>query len=161
MAKEINVTEEGLKKLQEQLEYLKGDKRKEIVEQIRVALSFGDLSENSEYDEAKNAQAENEDKIREIEEQLKNVKVISDDEIDTNTVSVGTKVLVHYVDDGDDHDGDENLTIVGSTESSVAEGKISDESPIGKALVGAKAGCIVTVNAPNGDYEIEIVSISK
>ena len=143
MAKQIIVTEEGLRTLQEELEYLKTQKRKEVVEAIRVALSFGDLSENSEYDEAKNAQAMNEARILELEAMLKNVRV----------VDAALQVRVRDV----EFDEEETFFIVGSTEVDPLANKISDESPIGKALTGAKAGDIVEVALPNGStitYEV-------
>lgn len=157
MSKEIIVTEDGLKKLQEELEYLKTTKRKEVVEAIRVALSFGDLSENSEYDEAKNEQAKTEARINEIEESLKHVKVISDRDVSTDTVNVGNIVKVY------DEDFEEEVTyiIVGSTEADPLLGKISDQSPIGSAIIGAKAGDRVSVTTPGGVAKLRILEISK
>ncbi|MBQ4065227.1 MAG: transcription elongation factor GreA [Clostridia bacterium] len=157
MAKQIIVTEEGLKKLQEELEYLKTTKRKEVVEAIRVALSFGDLSENSEYDEAKNEQAKTEARINELEESLKHVKVISDSEVTTDTVNVGNRVKVY------DKEFDEELEylLVGSTEADPLENKISDQSPIGAALLGQKVGATVDVQTPGGVIQLNILEISK
>ncbi len=157
MAKQIIVTEEGLKKLQEELEYLKTTKRKEVVEAIRVALSFGDLSENSEYDEAKNEQAKTEARINELEESLKHVKVISDSEVTTDSVNVGNRVVVY------DTEFDEEIeyTIVGSTEADPIENKISDQSPIGSALIGRAVGDIVDVHTPGGIIKLEIREIMK
>ena len=157
MAKQIIVTEEGLKKLQEELEYLKTTKRKEVVEAIRVALSFGDLSENSEYDEAKNEQAKTEARINELEESLKNVKVIADSEVNTDVVNVGNRVLVYDV----DFDEDVEYTIVGSTEADPIENKISDQSPIGEALIGRAVGDVVDVHTPGGIIKLEIKEIMK
>lgn len=157
MAKQIIVTEEGLKKLQEELEYLKTTKRKEVVEAIRVALSFGDLSENSEYDEAKNEQAKTEARISELEESLKHVKVISDSDVTTDTVNVGNRVKVY-----DEAFEEEILyTIVGSTEANPLEDKISDQSPIGAALIGRQVGETVEVNTPGGTITLKILEISK
>ena len=157
MAKQIIVTEEGLKKLTEELEYLKTTKRKEVVEAIRVALSFGDLSENSEYDEAKNEQAKTEARINELEESLKNVKVISDSEVNTDSVNVGNKVLVYDV----EFEEDVEYVIVGSTEADPLENKISDQSPIGSALLGRKVGETVDVHTPGGVIKLEIKEIMK
>ena len=157
MAKQIIVTEEGLKKLQEELEYLKTTKRKEVVEAIRVALSFGDLSENSEYDEAKNEQAKTEARISELEESLKHVKVISDSEVTTDTVNVGNRVKVY------DEEFEEEIlyTIVGSTEADPLEDTISDQSPIGSALIGRQVGETVEVTTPGGIISLKILEISK
>ena len=157
MAKQIIVTEEGLKKLQEELEYLKSTKRKEVVEAIRVALSFGDLSENSEYDEAKNEQAKTEARISELEESLKHVKVISDSEVNTDVVNVGNRVLVYDL----EFEEDIEYTLVGSTEADPIENKISDQSPIGQALIGRAVGDIVDVHTPGGIIKLEIKEIMK
>ena len=157
MAEPIIVTEEGLKKLQEELEYLKTTKRKEVVEAIRVALSFGDLSENSEYDEAKTEQGKTESRINELEEMLKHVKVVSGKEVKSDTVSVGNLVKVY------DLDFDEELeySVVGSTEANPALGRISDQSPIGKAIIGAKVGDTVTFATPGGEASLKILKISR
>lgn len=156
-AKQIIVTDEGLKNLNDELTYLKDVKRKEVVEAIRVALSFGDLSENSEYDEAKNEQAKVETRISELEEMLKHVKVISDSEVTTEVVNVGAKVLVYVVED----DEEVEYNLVGSTEADPMENKISDQSPIGLALLGAKNGSTVVAHTPSGELHIEIKNISK
>ena len=157
MSKEITVTEEGLKKLQDELEYLKTTKRKEVVEAIRVALSFGDLSENSEYDEAKNEQAKTEARISELEENLKHVKVISEREVSTDVVNVGNIVKVY------DESFDEEITytIVGSTEADPLLDKIYDRSPIGSAIIGSKVGDTVDVSTPAGLVKLRILEISK
>lgn len=157
MAKPILLTDEGLKKLENELEQLKTIKRKDISEKIKVALSFGDLSENSEYDEAKNEQAIIEARIATIEAMLKNVKLLDDDEISTETINVGSKVTVK------DIEFNEELTyyIVGSTEADPEKGRISDESPIGKGLLGHKTGETVDIDAPAGIIKFEILSISK
>ena len=126
MANQLTLTKEGLEKLQSELDYLKNEKRKEIVESIRIALSFGDLSENSEYDEAKTQQAKVEGRIQELEEMLRNVKVIEDDQISTDSVNIGAKVLVF----NSTKKMDVEYTIVGSTEASPLQHKISDVSPI-------------------------------
>lgn len=157
MAKQVILTSEGLQRLNDELENLKTVRRKENTAAIKRALSFGDLSENSEYDEAKNEQAEIEARIAEIEAMLKNVKVIDTENIDTDVVSLGSKVKVRDNSDGEE----EEYSIVGSTEADPMKGKISDESPVGAALLGHTTGDIVTVEAPMGKLEYEIVSISK
>ena len=155
--KEIIVTQEGYNKLEEELNHLKSVKRTEIAERIKVALGFGDLSENSEYDEAKTAQAENEQKIAELEQKIRNAKIINEKEIDLETVQIGNIVKVHDM----EFDEDISYTIVGSTEVNLAENKISNESPLGKALLGAKKGDIVEVNAPAGIMKYKILDLLK
>lgn len=155
--KTVFLTYEGLKERERELEYLKTEKRKEISEKIKVALGFGDLSENAEYDEAKNEQAEVELKIVKLEKMLKNAKVIDDEDISTDIVSMGIKVKVLDI----DMEEEEEYYIVGSEEANPMENKISDESPVGKALIGAKIGDTVTVEAPNGSFEMKILEISK
>ncbi len=157
MAKTFKVTEDGLKKLQDELEKLKTVGRADIAEKIKVARGYGDLSENSEYDEAKNEQAKIEARIVEIEAMLKNVEVIADIKGAAKTVMVGTKVKVL------DIEFDEECTykIVGSTEANPMEEKISDESPVGKALLGKKVGDEVIVEAPAGEIKLKILKISK
>lgn len=157
MAKQVILTSEGLKKLQDELENLKTVRRKENTAAIKRALSFGDLSENSEYDEAKNEQAEIEARIVEIETMLNNANVIDTENIGTDVVSLGSKVKVKDVSDGEE----EEYSIVGSTEADPMKGKISDESPVGNALLGHKIGETVTVEAPMGKIEYEIINISK
>ena len=155
--KTVYLTYEGLKEREQELEYLKTEKRKEVSEKIKVALGFGDLSENAEYDEAKNQQAEVELKIVKLEKMLKNAKIIDEDEISTDVVSVGIKVKVLDI----DMEEEETYSLVGSEEADPMNNKISDESPVGRALIGAKVGDVVTVNAPNGDFELKILEISK
>ena len=155
--KEVILTQEGYNKLEEELNFLKTEKRTEIAERIKVALGFGDLSENSEYDEAKSAQAENEIQITELENKLRNAKIINEKEIDTETVQIGNLVKVHDI----EFDEDIEYTIVGSTEVSLAENKISNESPLGKALLGAKKGDKVDVHAPAGIIKYKILDIKK
>lgn len=157
MAKKVLLTNEGLQRLQDELDNLKNVRRKENTAALKVAKSFGDLSENSEYDEAKNEQAEIEARIAEIENMLKNVEIIDEDGIDTGVVSVGAKVNVKDVDDGEEAE----YLIVGSTEADPMKGKISDESPLGSALLGHKIGEIIVVEAPMGKIEYEILNISK
>lgn len=157
MAKKVLLTQEGLTKLQDELDNLKNVRRKENTAALKVAKSFGDLSENSEYDEAKNEQAEIEARIAEIEGMLKNVEIIDDSAIATDVVSVGAKISVKDVEDGEMSE----YLIVGSTEADPMKGKISDESPLGTALLGHKIGETVVVEAPMGKLEYEILNISK
>lgn len=157
MAKVIKITDDGLKKLEEELEYLKTTGRADIAEKIKVARGYGDLSENSEYDEAKNEQAKIEARIVEIEAMLKNVEIIEDVKGNAKTVVVGIKVKVL-----DEEYGDESeYRVVGSTEADPQDGKISDESPVGKALMGKKVGDEVIVEAPGGEFKLKIVAISR
>ena len=155
--KEVLLTQEGYDNLEKELEYLTTEKRAEIAERIKIALGFGDLSENSEYDEAKNAQAANETKIAELENKLRYAKIIDESEIDTKTVQVGNTVKVLDM----EFNEEESYTIVGSTEVDLAQNKISNESPIGSALMGAKKGQIVEAQAPAGVIKYKIISITK
>ena len=155
--KEILLTQEGYDNLEKELEELKTVKRYEIAERIKVALGFGDLSENSEYDEAKNAQAANETKIAELENKLRYARIIDESEIDTKTVQVGNIVTVLDVEFNEEIE----YTIVGTTEVDLSQNKISNESPIGKALMGKKKKDIVTVEAPAGNIELKILTIKK
>lgn len=157
MAKEVIVTDEGLRKLEKELDELKTIKRKEVAEKIKVALSFGDLSENSEYDEAKNEQAFVESRIATLEAMLKVAKVVDESDLSTDHVGVGSKVKVH----NENKNKDFVYSIVGSTESDPLSGKISDESPIGKALIGASVGDTVSVEAPAGVMNLKVLEISK
>lgn len=157
MNKQTIITDEGLKKLELELEDLKTNKRKEIAEKIKVALSFGDLSENSEYDEAKNEQAIIEGRIAEIEAQLKNVKVLDENEINDGTIHIGSTVKLTNTATR------KSVTyrIVGSTESDPLAGKISDESPVGKALLGHAVGDKVEVEIPAGTITYKVSAIEK
>ena len=155
--KEVLLTQEGYNKLEKDLEYLKTEKRAEIAERIKIALGFGDLSENSEYDEAKTSQSENENKILELENKLRYAKIIDESEIDTKTVQVGNVVKVLDMEFNEEIE----YTIVGSTEVSLTENKISNESPLGSALLGAKKNAVVEVNAPDGAIQYKILSIKK
>lgn len=157
MAEYITLTPEGLKKLQDELEYLKTTKRQEIKEAIKTAREFGDLSENSEYEAARTEQAQVEATILEMEEQLKHVKVISEDSISEDKVSIGLNVTVRDL----DTDVKKVYSLVGSNEVDPFNGKISDTSPIGKAIIGAKVGDTVVVKLPKGDVRIVIESIEK
>ena len=155
--REILLTQEGYDNLENELEYLKTEKRTEIAERIKVALGFGDLSENSEYDEAKSAQAANENKIAELENKIRFARIIDESEIDTKTVQIGNIVTVH----DEEFDEDVQYTIVGSTEVDLAQNKISNESPMGAALLGAKKGQVVSVEAPAGVMKYKILAIKK
>ncbi len=157
MSKQVILTEEGLKNLENELENLKSVKRKEIAEKIKVALSFGDLSENSEYDEAKNEQAILEARILEIEAMLKDVKMIDEQELSTEIVYVGSKVKLH------DLTLDEvmDYRIVGSSEANPTDGKISDESPVGAALLGHRAGDKIKIETPGGTVKYKLMEIYK
>jgi transcription elongation factor GreA len=153
-SKPTYVTAEGLQKLKEELEYLKVVKRKEVAEALKQAKAFGDLSENSEYDEAKNEQAEVERHIAELEDVLNHVEIIKSGG-KKNKISVGSSVKIY------DEEFDEEVvyTIVGSTETDPMENKISDESPIGKALLGKKAGEEVVADTPGGSVKLKILEI--
>ena len=155
--KEFILTQEGYDNLEKELERLKTVERYEIAERIKVALGFGDLSENSEYDEAKNAQAQNEIKIVELEEKIKYAKIIDDSEVDLETVQVGNIVKVLDM----EFDEEIEYTIVGSTEVDLAQNKISNESPLGAALLGKRKKDIVEVQAPVGVIKYKITKISK
>lgn len=155
--KQIMLTDEGLLKLEQELEMLKTQKRQEVAEKIKVARGFGDLSENSEYDAAKEEQAQVEARIVQLENMLKNAKIIDQDDIDINKVGIGTRVKVY------DEEFDEELeySIVGSTEADPDMFKISDESPVGKALIGRNIGDTVDVETPGGIFKLKILSINK
>ena len=155
--KEVLLTQEGYDNLEKELEYLKTEKRSEISERIKVALGFGDLSENSEYDEAKNAQAANEIKIAELENKLRYARIIDESEIDTKTVQVGNIVKVLDMEFNEEIE----YTIVGSTEVDLAQNRISNVSPIGAALLGAKKNQIVEANTPGGVAKFKILAIKK
>lgn len=157
MSEEIVLTPKGKKKLEDELEYLKVVKRKEVAERIKQAIDFGDLSENSEYDEAKNEQAQLEEKIAKINSTLKKAKVIDESEICLSKVSVGTKVIVKDLEDGEE----EEYTIVGSSEADPADMKVSNASPIGKGLIDKKVGEKVDIKIPDGIIKYEVISIEK
>ncbi len=157
MTKQTVITDEGLKRLEAELDELKSVKRKEVAEKIKVALSFGDLSENSEYDEAKNEQAIIEGRIAEIENQLKNVRVLDETEIGIEQVHIGSTVTVRPK----GKKKTSTYRIVGSTEADPLGGRISDESPVGKALIGHRKGDEVEVETPAGLLVMVIEEISK
>ena len=151
------LTQEGYNKLEEELEYLKAVKRKEVAERLKVAISFGDLSENAEYDEAKNEQAKLEEQILKLDEKLRKAVIIDESQIDLNIVTVGSIVKLY------DFDFDEEIeySIVGSAEADPFEGKISNESPVGKALLGARVGEVVEVQVPDGANKFKVLDIRR
>ena len=156
---DIILTEEGVLKLEEELHYLKTTKRPEVANKIKEAREFGDLSENSEYDAAQNELAIMEARIKDIEETLKNVVVLDQSQLSKNIVSIGSKVTLRDMEFPDDEP--EWFIIVGMTESNPSENKISDQSPVGKALLGKKKGEKVLVEAPGGEFKLKILEISK
>lgn len=153
--KEVILTPAGLKKLEEELNELKTVKRREVAERIKEAISFGDISENSEYEEAKNEQAFIEGRIITLEKMLRNARVINEDDVNTDVVSVGSTVKLRDI----EFDEIVEYTIVGSAESDPAKNKISNESPVGQALLGKRVGSIVDVNVPAGVIQYEILDI--
>lgn len=155
--KEVFLTPEGLEKLEKELDESKAVKRKEIASRIKVALDFGDISENSEYDQAKNEQAQLEERIAKIEMMLRNAVIIDENEISTDKVGIGSKVLVKDL----EYEEDMEFTIVGSAEANPHEGRISNESPVGSALLGNKSGDIVDVRVPDGIIKYEILTITR
>lgn len=157
MAKEFKLTQESLDKLKDELEYLKTVREKEVAEQIKEARSFGDLSENSEYDEAKNEQGKVYSRIAELENILSHAVVITDDLYAADEVSPGCRFTVCDLEFGDE----EEYHFVGTQEADPMEGKISDESPFGKAMLGKKVGTVVEVEAPAGVIRYKIVDIKK
>ncbi len=157
MTKKIMLTEEGLANLENELKYLKGEKRKEMAEKIKLARSYGDLSENSEYDDAKNEQAIMEARIRDIEATLKNYELIDESDENTQQVRLSSKVKVEMIATGTVRE----FKIVGANEINPVEGKISDESPIGRALVGHSIGDVVEAEAPSGNIGLKILEIGR
>ena len=151
------VSRAGYEKLQEEREYLVTVRRKEVAQKLKEARSFGDLSENAEYDEAKNEQAILESKINELELLIANAIVVEDDEVSTDEIGVGSMIKIKDL----EFDEVESLQIVGSTESDPDNGKISDESPIGKAALRKKVGDIFEVEAPAGVLKFEVLEISR
>lgn len=153
--KEVILTPGGLKKLEEELEELKSVKRREVAERIKEAISFGDISENSEYEEAKNEQAFIEGRIITLEKMLRNARVISGEDVNIEVVSVGATVTLKDLEFGDEVE----YTIVGSAESDPLNNKISNESPVGQALLGRKINDIVDVSVPDGIIQYKILDI--
>lgn len=157
MAKEIILTYAGKKELEDELEQLKTVGRKDVADKIKVALSFGDLSENSEYDEAKSEQGKLEARISEIEDMLSRVKILDEDQLSNDIVHIGSKVKIKDLEDGEILD----YQIVGFSQADPGEGRISDESPVGKALIGHKVGETVEAETPSGVLSFDILEISK
>ena len=156
MARETVLTPEGLEDLKAKIDHLSGDRRREVAERIKEAREFGDISENAEYDDAKNEQALLESRILRLKEQLRSARVVDTSDVSTDVVAVGTKVKVEYVDDGDKVE----YVIVGSAEADPAQNKLSNESPVGRAVIGHKKGEVVEVAAPAGSIKLKIVSIN-
>ncbi|GBF11373.1 transcription elongation factor GreA [Tepidibacillus infernus] len=155
--KEVILTPSGLKKLEEELEHLKTVKRREVAERIKIAIGYGDISENSEYEDAKNEQAFIEGRIITLEKMLRNARIINDDDVNTDVVSIGSTVKLKDLEFNDIVE----YTIVGSAESDPTANMISNESPVGKALLGKQKGAIVDVNVPAGVIQYEILDIKK
>lgn len=155
--KEVILTQEGLKKLEEELENLKSVKRREVAERIKIAIGYGDISENSEYEDAKNEQAFIEGRIITLEKMLRNARIINNDEVDINTVSIGSIVTLRDIEYNDTFE----YSIVGTAESDPSQNKISNESPVGKSILGKKKGSVVDVNVPAGIVQYEIIDIKK
>ena len=153
--KEVILTAEGYEKLKEEIEYLSTAKRREVAERIKQAREFGDIQENSEYDDAKNEQAMLEQRIAMLEERLRNARVIAAGEVTSDVVGIGSRVRLK------DLDANETIEyhIVGSAEANPAEHKLSNESPVGKAIIGRKKGETVEVTAPRGSLKFKIVDI--
>ena len=156
MEKDIFFTPEGLEKIENEIEYLKTVRRKEVSERIKVALGYGDLSENSEYDEAKNEQAQVEERIAKLEMMLRNAKIIDEKDLNTDVVNIGSSVKVRELETMEE----DEYTIVGSAEADPLEGKISNESPVGSRLIGNRIGDVVEVEVPDGIIKYEICGIT-
>jgi len=153
--KSFYMTEEGKQKLEDELEFLKTDRRQEVVERIKIARDFGDLSENSEYDAAKDEQAFVESRIAQVESMIRNAVIIEDDNSNPDVVSLGKSVTFKELPDGEE----ETYRIVGSAEADPFEGKISNDSPMAQAVIGKEAGDRVNVPTPGGDIEVEILKV--
>ena len=156
MEKDIFFTPEGLEKIENEIEYLKTVRRKEVSERIKVALGYGDLSENSEYDEAKNEQVQVEERIAKLEMMVRNAKIIDEKDLNTDVVNIGSSVKVRELDTMEE----DEYTIVGSAEADPLEGKISNESPVGSKLLGNRVGDVVEVEVPDGIIKYEICGIT-
>lgn len=154
--KSFYMTEEGLEKLEQELNQLKTERRPEVVERIKVARSFGDLSENSEYDAAKDEQAFVESRIAQVENMIRNAVIIENDEETSDIVQLGKKVKFIELPDGEE----EEYQIVGSAEADPFEGRISNDSPMAQSLIGKKVGDQVTVQTPGGEIDVKIVEVS-
>ncbi len=158
MAEKKNIlTYEGLKQLEEELQELKVNKRKQVAQKIKEAREQGDLSENAEYDAAKDEQRDIEARIEEIDKILKNAEVVVEEDVDVNRINIGCKVIIKDLEFGDELE----YKIVGSTEANSLKGKISNESPVGKALIGAKKGAVIAVETQAGEIKYKILEIQK
>ena len=157
MPRDVILTQEGLDKLKNELEYLSGDKRREVAERIKEAREFGDIMENSEYDDAKNEQAQVEYRIQSLEQKLRNARVVDTEQVSTETVSIGARVTLKDT----KSKATRNYSIVGSAEADPKNGRLSNESPVGKALLGRKKGEKVTIPAPRGALEYQVVKIAR
>jgi len=155
--KEVILTPEGLRKLEDEMGHLKGVKRREVAERIKLAISYGDISENSEYEDAKNEQAFVEGRIMTLEKMLRNARVIREDDVETDTVSIGSTVRLKDI----EFDEEVEYTIVGSAEADPGSNRISNESPVGRSLLGKSIGSTVEVTVPAGTIEFEILSIKR
>ena len=155
--KHVVVTREGLQRMKEELEYKETTEKMKVAEQLKVAISYGDLSENAEYDAAKNDQAGLEQRITELKAMIENAVVVDESKISTDVVGFGTRVTIVYEDEPDD---EETYTIVGTSESDPANGKLSNESPVGEALIGAHVGETVTAQTPGGPLRIKVIEIT-
>ena len=155
--KHVVVTREGLQRMKEELEYKETTEKMKVAEQLKVAISYGDLSENAEYDAAKNDQAVLEQRITELKAMIENAVVVDESKISTDVVGFGTRVTIVYEDEPDD---EETYTIVGTSESDPANGKLSNESPVGEALIGAHVGETVTAQTPGGALRIKVIEIA-
>ena len=157
MAKDVILTPEGLEKLKSEIEHLSIERRREVAERIKEAREFGDISENSEYDDAKNEQAQVEYRIQSLEQKLRNARVVDTEQVSTETVSIGARVTLKDT----KSKATRNYSIVGSAEADPKNGRLSNESPVGKALLGRKKGEKVTIPAPRGALEYQIVKIAR
>ncbi|KKM09085.1 transcription elongation factor GreA [Clostridiales bacterium PH28_bin88] len=155
--KEVLLTVEGLKRLEQELEHLKSVKRREIAERIKQAIEFGDISENSEYEDAKNEQAFIEGRILTLEKKLRNARVIDDTELSSDVVSLGSRIVLKDLEYGDELE----YVIVGSMEADPTANKISNESPVGKAIIGKPEGAVVEVNVPAGTLKYQLLEIKR
>ena len=156
--KQLVVTREGLQKMKEELEYKETTEKMRIAGQLKVAISYGDLSENAEYDAAKNDQAALEQRITELRQMIENAVVVDESKINTDVVGFGTRVTIVDVDDEDEEE--EVYTIVGTSESDPAGGRLSNESPVGAALIGAHVGDVVVAQTPVGARKLRIIDIA-
>lgn len=155
--KEVVLTKEGLERLENELEHLKSVKREEVAERIKQAIAFGDITENSEYEDAKNEQAFIEGRIISLEKTLKKARLMEDEDIRTDVVSLGSRITLKEMKSG----REVTVTLVSSVESKLKDGKISDESPVGKAIMGKKVKSTVTVEAPAGTIKYKILKVEK